>query len=1082
LISIKEHRTIPKELFSEILVINHNNQNIKDFLKELHGLLRAYLPQIGIKISDGITYFFDVGVVKFNIIHKSGIVPAIKLDRNILNIWQSRYLIRQVLGKDSFLCVVAKDNLITDRIYGIILLLLKNDITEEKYKNAIEFSESVSNLISELFSIKYKNHVEKIIGRVYSDSSLIKGHKEKAIFYNILGGIRSVIPFDHSATFLLFNPREGKLQIYAEKISRANPDYTADKEKYYGEQYYNFGIEQFKNLPDDPQIISLEDQSYRWLEEIVKYKSYPIKYILLWKIQPQKKFTFLDSDSLLGLLILCNYTDTQFTNGDLKMLKYFVGIESNKYTSFNFLSFIYRARQNFYGITSESPLGRVTEIENKEKLIKSFEKDIENYLSKILIPSISQSKDKEPKEIKIKILFTTHSKPYGTLLTFPKEIQEYFCSDEFSKQVDNAFYGILHTTKEPTLKKGVLDENWKTLTAIKIPRCQEIKHLCILRNEYVDISHYERLILKFLAEHIGLSLFDFSLLEISRTTMEYLKEITNIGVVSPSQPVREYFKKLLKIAIKYTGSDSGNIYTLSKDRRFLQLQRQEGKGEKWGKLGLNDKGVVPYVARNYKNYKTKPFKIDNIQEFREKKPDIGYIPALKDMSSELTMPMLLGDELWGILNLESSKIGNYDEQKEHIISNIYQKASEIWQQRQLSYALEKTGKFLDETSKQSLSLEEPNIYKICSKQIKELLNITVKSTSAHSTTVRFLDDIGENLILYTQSEEGKKSKTKKISYKDKPNCIVWSAIKFGRLIDIPDVFNIDRNEYPDVEYYQTKKGTSTEYAIPLKVLGRTDGVLNVEGANPFREDEKFIFKTIAHLIELLLIHRTYLVRRTIFDHTTKVSLGIHKWNSFVTQTDKMIEEFSRNFLTKEDFISSLKNNFDSISKNIYGQIYSSIFPPIERITPNMIKAEIEKLTYHGEQTRPNIKIAKEIDNVYFEANLQQFIFILKDLIDNAYREGGAKTKVSISIRLGSGGNNLELFINNTGTRILQNIRPYLFKLPIKKEQELRFGCFIAGIIVSDLGGRIYVKKSNPSGTTIGIKIPCRKNNGDKSCK
>jgi K+-sensing histidine kinase KdpD len=55
----------------------------------------------------------------------------------------------------------------------------------------------------------------------------------------------------------------------------------------------------------------------------------------------------------------------------------------------------------------------------------------------------------------------------------------------------------------------------------------------------------------------------------------------------------------------------------------------------------------------------------------------------------------------------------------------------------------------------------------------------------------------------------------------------------------------------------------------------------------------------------------------------------------------------------------------------------------------------------------------------------------------------------------------------------ENIKSRIFRLPIEKNNRLSFGCFIDGIIISDLGGRVYVKQSNKSrGTTICIKIPC----------
>ena len=940
-------------------------------------------------------------------------------------------------------------------------------------------------------------------------------------------------------------------------------------------------------INDAKQIYTIEENDKKL--KIEKYKSLPIKNILLKqiKITPEKKeYDFSEDTSLFGLLILCNYTDSKFLDGDIQLLNYLLGGEQiyphNESQHLNLLSFIHKTRQSFYGMSSELALkesalrsiSEIVEMSDIKEIINFLEKNVENYLSLIFkrIPPADNDKNKQSKEIKIKVFFTTENEIQGTTSAFPNEIIEYFHSEDFSKKIKTSFYEIFHSTEDPEgneiLKKinCYSDEEWKTLTVVKITKSRRIKHLCILRNEYFDISHYDRLIIKFLAEHIGVALFDFSLLEASlktsKKTREYLKETTKLGVSDPSKPVEKYFEELLKIAIEHTGSECGNIYTLSKSKDFLKLRWQEGKGKKWEELTLKGVGVVPYVARNYTTYKDEPYVINEIDKKHltqeNKDPQIvTYIPALEGMESEMTLPMCFGKGLWGILNLESSKTNNYDEEKKQILLNIGQRASEIWQQRQLHYALEKTGDFLAEITVHPMISDEPDIYEAASKQIGELLDIAIESTSAHSITARFFDAAGEKLIRYAQSEKGKPSKVKKINCKKEKDCITCSAVKSGYLfpinskfkndlennnisdvfrkifednkcklasnpkvltirinsewkisddrkeyiikefkdrlniyksgeiIDITDVKSIDKNEYPNIKYFKTKEGTNSEYAIPLTIINRIDGVLNVEGVYAFEDKEKFIFRTIARLIEPLLIHKTYLTRRSVFDHTTEVASARHRLRSFINRNKQLIDEFDKNHIGEETFVSQLKRAIEEIEEaNIPKISVSEVGVEKIVITPNLIKEEVlkfvRKMEYGVRQKEPDIKTSKGLDEICFEANINQFDFILKDIIENAYKYGGPNTKISITIRKennSNSSNNLELLITNSITKpkhiMKENIKSRIFRLPIDKIDRLSFGCFIDGIIISDMGGRVYVKQSNKSrGTTIYIKIPC----------
>ncbi|MEK6647299.1 MAG: GAF domain-containing protein, partial [Candidatus Firestonebacteria bacterium] len=918
MIPIKVTEIIPNDLFNEILVANLYNQNIKDFIKDISLPLSNYFLQgkLGIKVTSGTSYFLDDK--KFNFINirwenlgNENIPTSIEFSLN--NTINERRILDfiKLNCKQPFFIITIKDKLITARVYGIILLLLEPCIKEEDYKKAFKLSWALSYLISELFSFKFKTYVENVRAKIYREISITKGFKGKIIFYKILEGIIKLIPFNHSATFYLFNQRENKLYVYAEKNSKANPNYEDDKKKHYGVETFSFSINNFEDLSDTPKTISINEGSPDWLKNILKYKSIPIKNVLLKKIKISLDLeTKLKDDTLLGLMILCNYSNSKFIDGDIEMLDFFLGVQKkNQMPSeyYNFFNFISRFRKTFQKLSSSLDLTKINKT-NLESLITDLETKIETYLIENML-TIPEGENK--KTDKLVAFFTTKLKPCRKFSILPEEVKRYLLSSEFFKEVDDAFYGILNSSKNKILNENLFERRWNTLIAVRIPNSPQIQHLCILREEYFDISYYDRLTIKFISEHIGLALFDFSSVEIFNKTTEYLKEIVKLGTTYLSLTTEKYLEELLTIAIKYTDSKTGNIYTVSGDRQSLELKAQKGEGSRVKKILLSERGVVPYVATKYTEYKDNPFYIEDIEQFIKNSPEIGYIPALKNMHSELVVPLLLGEDLWGILNVESDNISNYDEQKKHIFLNIAQKASEIWQQKQLSYALEKTGEFLEETMNQPASLDEPDTYVSCANQITQLLNITIKSTSAHSATVRFLDDKAENLILRCFAEEGKQSSSETISFKEKPNCIVFTAIGTGEIIDIPDVNNIDRTKYPKVEYYETKEGTKAEYAIPLRYFNRIDGVLNIEGGHAFTENEKFMYRTISRLIELLLIQRTYLIRRQVFDKTATVSLALHKLEQALEFMKGKLNQYHENKCDIENLLLSIEATYKS---------------------------------------------------------------------------------------------------------------------------------------------------------------------------
>ncbi len=1070
MISQKLLRALSAELVSNILEISYSSEATKDFIEDISGLIFDRAEEIfSTKLILGTSLYFNTSKTDFALCAKSK--DGFSRGQEILQLLQgsgrvpdSRIIVELIKRSfpEKFLCVAVSDTAITKRVYGVIYLMLDSNITNDNYSELIQLAHALSSFISKYFSFYFRNYIGRIREKVYKDISLTKGYKEKVIFYRILDGLTKIVPFNHSGTFFLFMPREEKLLVYAEKNGEASPKHDSDKKEYYGGHYFDFPKERFETIKDGTQSIVLADSSLPWLSDILRYKSLPINNILLKKIHIPLDVTIPTPDSAIcGLLILCNYTDRKFTLGDISVLDSFLNTNVKNQDDFNILAFLKRVRENFHEISGQLNLADVKKIDSKS-LLRDLEERTEKYLKSV-----------RPEAGEIAVFFVSGTEPSSKFIGIPPSTKGYLISRNFSKEIEGSFYQILSSTKNVILGEDLFGKKWKTLIAVRIPNSPNLQYLCVLRENFFEISHYDRLIIKFISEHIGLAMADFSNLEISAKIFEYIEAVGKLGTKDPSDKVEKYFEDLLNIAIKYTRSQKGNIYIVSGNREQLELKAQIGNGKKVETIGMKEKGVVPYVAREHTKFKNNPFVIDNISEFIRKRKDIGYIDSLEDMQAEMTVPMFLGEDLWGVLNVESNYPQNYRNPEKHILLNISQKASEIWQQQQLSYALEKTGEFLKTTTEQPISLfDEPDIYKICQPQINQLLDIVTQSTSAHSATVRFLDDMSESLILYNQSEQGKKSSKERIYYNENPNCVIYTAIKDREPIDISDVHNIDRNKYPGIEFFSTKEGTNAEYAIPLRYFNRIDGVLNIENGHSFTENEKFIYRTMARLIELLLIQQIYIVRRQTFDQITMIMTQLHSLDNAFRKISNYLKAYKNKPTGIDQLISSIGDICDNVSK---------IIEPLRSLKTEKEKIALKTLAQHirsipeGPNNELRIDLDKSIINSLVEVNLEQLKSVLANLLYNAYRKSES-IKVAVTIKRKWNGN-IQILIedNGAGIKDAQMIKK-IFKIPILKSSgQFSMGCFIGGIVLADMGGRAYIQKSDESGTIVGVDIPIYQN-------
>jgi len=123
------------------------------------------------------------------------------------------------------------------------------------------------------------------------------------------------------------------------------------------------------------------------------------------------------------------------------------------------------------------------------------------------------------------------------------------------------------------------------------------------------------------------------------------------------------FNLLLEKALSLTGSTFGSLHLYDPDNQTLKMVAEQGVSR--GLTGLRqtfEQGMVGYAAKTRQWYNVGDIAAPAWKEIYEE-----FFP---DVRSELVVPMLSGNELRGVLNIESSHLNHFDEGHSHLMQEL----------------------------------------------------------------------------------------------------------------------------------------------------------------------------------------------------------------------------------------------------------------------------------------------------------------------------------------------------------------------------------------------------------------------------
>lgn len=296
------------------------------------------------------------------------------------------------------------------------------------------------------------------------------------------------------------------------------------------------------------------------------------------------------------------------------------------------------------------------------------------------------------------------------------------------------------------------------------------------------------------------------------------------------------FDLILRKALELTRSTRGTLMLYEQSQNDLWLASIHGLAdEKIGKRQSLDAGIVGYAARN------KQLLNVDLSQPPWNDMNLDYFPGTL---SELAVPMLVGDELKGVLNVESFEPNNYRERDEHLLQGLadlaviaLQNAEAYERERRLA----EEERVLNQVSREITSqLDLNHVFNLILKRALELTRSTLGSLHVYDPDADELSMVAEQGVA-----EGQKGKRQKLG-----EGVVGYVGKCRHYVNVKNVMEPPWNSI-FIEFFP---GARSELAVPMLAGQALHGVLNVESpnSNNFSEGDERLLQGLADLAVIAL--------------------------------------------------------------------------------------------------------------------------------------------------------------------------------------------------------------------------------------
>ena len=479
--------------------------------------------------------------------------------------------------------------------------------------------------------------------------------------------------------------------------------------------------------------------------------------------------------------------------------------------------------------------------------------------------------------------------------------------------------------------------------------------------------------------------------------------------------------------------------------------------------------------------------------------DKDYIPSHPEIRAELAVPIILGQQVMGSINVDSTEVGAFTLDDIQALVALASYAAIAINNAQLHEKIQRHAETLSwlydagKSITSSLALDEVLTH-ICENALKILMADPIQGCFSHvgllsNNQLQFIASYPQGILTDLEKRIGVINIVGSMHLG-----IAGRAVRTGLTQQVDNVTK-------DPDYIALRNNINSQLSVPLKIGQNVIGVLSIEhpeiaafspaeikNVELLTSQAAVALQNAQRYEELDKMYKTLqetqdsLVGQTILAWTGMIS---STWGHSVRKHAITIEEQLQ--LIREDIPSMLKtdqlnerfNMIDRLAKMIHEK---RITPPLkteDSVSSVPINDLIRERTKQLWENRPHNEVKLNLDlNIDDMATvrtspdwLQRALDIL---IENAVEAtaGRAIRKVSISTKAND--HSVEILISDNGYGISAQIQNKIFKERIEKpvgSEGQGIGLLFVNTIVQTYGGKVACRKTNGHGTTMAMTLP-----------
>jgi len=533
-------------------------------------------------------------------------------------------------------------------------------------------------------------------------------------------------------------------------------------------------------------------------------------------------------------------------------------------------------------------------------------------------------------------------------------------------------------------------------------------------------------------------------------------------------------------AVKAMRASSGSVALINPNTGFLEIQSSMGLPPNAKSLKLRiGEGVTGWVART-----GKPARVNNIAE------DARYVRVVSEVRSELAVPLDVGGEVRGVLNVDSNNPDAFTEADQELLQELARMAAGVIRNTWLFEQLRHKALLFESLTHVSRAINS-------ALNLDDALNSITREASelmrAKMCSLMLLDEAREWLDVRASHGAGE-------AYLHKPRLSVGESfvgvvVRRRKPLQLENVQSAGQYQNVDVA---RREGLVSLLSVPLLFGGRAIGALNVYTGQPynFSNEEVRILSMFAEL-SAIAIEKARLYERVVDveDHlrqNEKLSaLGLlaaevaHEIRNPLTVMKMLYHSLDLKFQESDPRATDariISEKIDHLNKIVEQVLVLSrtAEPQLAPVDLNRLIEELNLLMRHKlknagviavRELQPNLPLiaadATQLEQVFLNLSLNAV---------EAMPEGGTltiQTRTAEPADAGDGSVWVEILFRDTGRGMSAEEQRGAFKSLLKttKRKGTGLGLAIVGRIVETHRGTIEVESAPGRGTVIAIRVP-----------